>query len=155
MESLRGNLLGLDQALRNTGYAILNPYGEIISKGVIKTTNEDNYLKRLEIITTTIEYLICEHEINIVYMEEVFAAGKGAWKVLLEVKILIEMLCYSRHLPCTALSSLIKRKNSWRRIIGLKTSEKKECKLFIGEKNEHIAEAIGIAKAGFILETKK
>jgi Holliday junction resolvasome RuvABC endonuclease subunit len=141
-------ILSLDQALLNTGYCVLDLEGNILTKGVIKTKSKDNYFNRLSCIEAEVAKLIDIYNPQHVFYEDVFAVGKGAWRKLTDVKVVIELYLYKTNITFTAMSPLLNRKNSWRKLVGLTTSNKKDWQVICNEKNEHIADAIGIGLGG-------
>lgn len=147
-------VIGLDQALTNTGYCVLKE-NKVIAKGVIKTSDKNgDYLERLIYIEKEVYKLLTKYKPNHIFYEDVFSVGKGAWKKLGDVKIMLELLFKKNNIEATCLSPLVRRNNSWRRLNGLNTSDKKIWQKQCGESNEHIADAYGIAKAGIILIEK-
>lgn len=141
-------VLGLDQALANTGYCILDCDHKVVDKGVIKTTSKQDYLTRLVTIQQTVQELVTGYNPIHVFYEDIFTTGKGAWRKLADVKIALELMFYTQGIDNTCMSSLLNRKNSWRKLVGLTSSDKKVWQAQIGEDNEHIADAIGIATGG-------
>lgn len=148
----RGVIIGLDQALTNTGYCVLDKKGNIVDKGVIKTSDKDGeYLDRLLLIEAEVNKLLDKYKPSYVFYEDVFSVGKGAWKKLGDVKIMLELLFKKQKIIAMCLSPLVRRSNSWRKLNGLTSSDKKVWQKQCGETNEHIADAYGIAKAGHII----
>lgn len=141
-------VLSLDQALLNTGYCVLDLEGNILAKGIIKTKSKDYYLARLLHLETEVAKLVDLYNPMYVFYEEVFTVGKGAWRKLTDVKILLEMYLYKHNIECIGMSPLLSRQNSWRKLVGLKSSNKKDWQAICDEPNEHIADAIGIGLGG-------
>lgn len=148
MESGR-TILGLDQALCNTGYVLITPRGRIITKGVIVTTSKEEYYKRLVYIESEVKKLINIYKPEMTYLEDVYVRGgrANAYK-LKDVKLVIELMLYKSGYNYTVMSAALKTKNSWRKFLGIKTADKQAWCDQINEENEHIADAIGIAKGG-------
>lgn len=155
MGRVREKALGLDQALVNTGYVIVekNNSEKIINKGVLITSSKSEYLSRLKYIKEEVSALISKYKPTVVYMEDVYTGGRGAWAKLKDVKIILELLCYELNIPVVIMSPLIKRKNSWRKYVGLTVADKQVWCKQSGIKNEHIADAYGIVKGGLAYST--
>lgn len=155
-------VLALDQSLNNTGYSLFKTTNNVdytyldldkvlITTGIIKPKASTPYKDKLIFIETNVSKLIEEHKPDIVFLEEIFTVGKGSWRKLIEVKVIIELLLYKKGIKTIALSSMIKHKKSWRAINKLTTADKKYWQGLLQEKNEHIADSIGIGLAGLVL----
>lgn len=154
--------IGLDQALSNTGYCVLKETNNtltIIDKGVIVTkaktlTDKDAkksyYLDRLLLIEDSLTKLLNKYHPDWVFYEEIYLTGNRGGKTLAEVKIILELLLHRRKINNLGLPSRLNCKSSWRHILGLHSADKKLWQKQCGETNEHIADAYGIAHAGYL-----
>lgn len=155
-------VIGLDQALTNTGYCVLKQNPKTITikaKGVIQTkakkivdkqNKKDYYLERLIHIESSISSLLNLYQPDYVFYEEIYLTGNRGGKTLAEVKIMVELLLKRQGVKYMGLPSQLNCKTSWRNILGLTSSEKEYWQKLCGESNEHIADAFGIAKAGLL-----
>lgn len=155
-------ILALDQSLNNTGYSFFYSKEDVeyhysnidkllVTKGIIKPKTNLSYKDKLVYIETNLCDLVEDLKPDIVFLEEIFTVGKGSWRKLIEVKVIIELLLYKKGIKTIALSSMIRHKKSWRAINKLTNADKKYWQELLQEKNEHIADSIGIGLAGLVL----
>lgn len=150
--------IGLDQALANTGWAVIslveNNKSELIAYGTFKTNPKQSKVRRLDSLISFCSSLICKYSPCTLYLEEVFTAGRLAhfWKDLVSVESCLRLFLYQNNLEYDIMSPHLKASNSWRSYLEIKKSDKKSTKELLESTkiSEHEADAICIALAGLI-----
>lgn len=148
--------LAFDQALANTGWSLIELTTQpiLINYGVIKTNSKDDLIVRLFDLENNISTLVNHYQPTCIFMEKVHCPRNSpfAWPTLLVVESLLKLWFFKNNFTYISLDSKVNIKTSWRHILNLKTSDKKETKaLFNNLKiNDHIADSIAINLAGLI-----
>lgn len=151
------NILSLDQALRITGYSILNQQGRLIDYGIIKTPNDTKKKKytqedKINIIIEEVEKLIEKHNIDFVVIEDI--QKQVNIKTFKDLAILLG--CLRQYLYNKGIDYEILSPSVWRSVLNIKgrvrADKKKNAQLYIKNKfdidvSEDEADSISIACA--------
>lgn len=70
------NIMGIDPGLERTGFAILNPKGELLEIGLIETKKGENLPIRLKEIYNSLQNLIEKYEVKLLILERIIATNK-------------------------------------------------------------------------------
>ena len=144
------NVVGIDQAIAQTGVAIYTPCreGEVFID-CFKTSSKDNVGTRLYQLETYLETLILKLDSPIICYEYVYCKRFVPYTSL-KVLGIVEKLIAEYNLESYCFRSQAREEGSWRNILNL-TSSKKDLQNKLGLKyNHNITDAIGILGSGLI-----
>lgn len=155
-------LIGLDQALQNTGIAILQIEPKlkkgVIYTGVLKTNKKNKLEDRLSLIDKEIEKLLSRIKPELVGLEEVYPGLSGRTVAILsQVYSTITNACKRVDVEFISYSSSKVKKGSWVKKVGIEGTKEvcrewliKEKGEGIKELEEHEVDAVGILCAVMI-----
>jgi Holliday junction resolvasome RuvABC endonuclease subunit len=147
--------LALDQALCNTGIAILDGK-ELLTTTFTTKSKNTTLVERLWALECILDLLCRKYKPDKVYMEEIFARNKtGA--TLSRVESIVQRYLHVSGIEYVSLSPIKSRANSWTGTLGLQGT-KEFCKAwldpYIGDPatTEHEIDAVGILWGGLVLD---
>lgn len=154
-------VIGLDQALANTGWSVVQYKNEkltLLEHGTYKTSSKEKKLeKRLLDIRQFIESLTLKYLPDKVFTEYVYLckANPGSGRLLLKVESIIHLYLHENDIDFDIVSSSSRNKGGWRKELGIKKNKNKneESKEFfknIGTFNEHSADSLAIILTGLL-----
>ncbi len=108
-------ILGLDMSTKKTGFGLLNSDGDLVTYGLIRTT-ENDIRRRMEEIYNGIEDIIVSNDVQIIVIEDVPVNTHSNIKTGKDLAVLqgvILGLCFKHGLPFHFYNP-----SAWRSIIG-------------------------------------
>jgi len=94
-------ILGLDISTSITGYTILNHEGEILVCNHIDLRKEKNFFKKIQIVSSRLEDITDEYEIEKVYIEQSLQSFRSGFSsaqtlsLLSKINGIVSWLCYN------------------------------------------------------------
>lgn len=155
--------IGLDQALANTGWCVMElnkrrkkKKVSLIKHGLLKTSPREARVDRIIKIVELTNNLCQEYKPEKVFIEEVFCQSNRGhfWKHLVAVESCLELELTKNKQAFSSISAKLKAENSWRRVLNISKRDKSLSKSTINAKklSEHEADAICICLGGILIE---
>lgn len=151
--------IGLDQALRNTGWSIIrydNKGIKLVDLGVFKTSSDLCLDQRLLNIKNFTEELILKYAPILICTEYVYQnkVSPSSSRNLIKVEAIVHSTIFENKIDYDIISSSKSKKGGWRKELGITESQKKESKLYFEniskDLTEHSSDSLAIILVGML-----